>query len=136
MPMSYLQQPMTYARCQSRQPSLQNPPRILQTQDYDFKITTHKISTPSSYVYVTPAGNYSFSIPSPWSMSYTSLWGNSTSFSAYGVQEYGTFLNPSVSVTSISQDSFIVNTTQLSAASIHAYLNCSYNFSTAPENTS
>ena len=69
-------------------------------------------------------------------MRYTSLWGNSTSFSAYGVQEYGTFLNPSVSVTSISQDSFIVNTTQLSAASIHGYLNCSYNFSTAPEKTS
>lgn len=111
-------------------------PKVVQTQDYDFRITTHEITTSFSYVYVTSAGNYSFSKLLPWSLSYTSLWGNTTSFSGYGVQESGNLLIASSPGVTAGQTSFSVNSTQISGAAAHGYLYCSYDFSKTPEKTS
>lgn len=69
-------------------------------------------------------------------MSYTSLWGNTTSFSGYGVQESTGFLVPTASITSVGQTEFAVNTTQFLGVSIQGSLSCSYDFSKAPEKTS
>jgi len=69
-------------------------------------------------------------------MSYASLWGNTTAFSGYGVEESGSFLQPGASTTSVGQTGFSVNTTQSSGAIIHGLLRCSYDFSKTPEKTS
>jgi len=111
-------------------------PKLVQTQDYDYRTLTHEITTALSYIYVTPAGNYSFSMQLPWDMSYTSLWGNTTSFSGYGIRESLGFLIPSASTTTVAQTSFAVNTTQVSGAAVHGNLYCSYDFSKTPETTS
>lgn len=111
-------------------------PSVVQTQDYDFKLTTHEVSTASTYEYVTPGGNYSFSKQTPWAMSYTSLWGNTTSFSAYGVEEGDAFLTPSLSVIGLGSSSYQVNTTEMGGNNVHGYLSCGYSFAGTPEETS
>ena len=116
--------------------SQQAKSQVMQTQDYNFRISTHEITTATSYLYVTPAGNYSFSKFHPWNMSYVSLWENTTSFSGYGIQESGDFLLPSDSVIEAAQTSFAVSTTQLSGISTHGDLYCFYDFSKTPELTS
>ncbi|MDA4115289.1 MAG: hypothetical protein OK442_01885 [Thaumarchaeota archaeon] len=110
-------------------------PKITQTQDFDFEISPHETTTGQSYVYVTPAGNYSFSISNPLQASYVSLWGNTTEFSGYAVEESGSILTPGTSVTDITQTGFSVNTTQLSGPSVEGYLYCSYDFVQTPEET-
>jgi hypothetical protein len=45
----------------STQSQVPTTPEVVQTQNYDFRISTHEISTATSYLYVTPGGNYSFS---------------------------------------------------------------------------
>ncbi len=112
-------------------------PKVVQTRDFNFKITTHEISTTTSYTFVTPAGNYSFSKPLPWAMSYASLVAGSTGLSTYGVQESGSFLTPGLSNVGTSSTSISINSTELtSQAILHGYLSCTYDFSKAPEKTS
>lgn len=121
---------------ESTMPSV-GPPKVVQTQDFNFRITTHEIATSTSYLFVTPAGNYSFSKVLPWAMSYTSLWGNTTSFSGYGIQESGTFLVPGTSGVTLTQTSIKVNSTELTdRAQAHGFLACTYDFSKTPEKTS
>src|SRR4029077_7447364 len=112
------------------------PPRVQETQDYNFRIPTHEISSVTSFTYVTPAGNYSFSKQKPWDMSYTSLWGNTSTFSGYGLEESGSFLQPNASTVSVGQVRFAFNSTQFSGATINGLLSCSYDFSKTPERTS
>lgn len=51
-------------------------PKLVQTNNYDFRIATHEITTNSSFLYVTPGGNYSFSKSCEQCLSYVSLKGN------------------------------------------------------------
>jgi len=85
-------------------------PKVVQTQDYNFRITTHEINTASGYIYVTPAGNYSFPKITPWAMSYTSLWGNTTGFSTYAIEEAsGTYLTPGTYEVKTTPTSIAIN---------------------------
>jgi hypothetical protein len=115
-------------------PQTNGGPKLVQTNDYDYAIATHEVTSASSYTYVTPAGNYSFSIALPWEVSYTSLWGNTTSFSAYGVREHDHFVVPSTSVVTLGASQFGINTTEGIVA--EGYLYCLYNFGATPETTS
>jgi hypothetical protein len=50
-------------------------PKIVQTDNYNYRISLREVTTALAYIYTTPAGNYSFSNQFPFEMSYTSLWG-------------------------------------------------------------
>jgi len=107
-------------------------PKVVQTQDYNFRITTHEVTTSSAYVYVTPAGNYSFSTAKPYDMSLTWLNGNqSVSLAAFAVIQGG-ILTPGASVVAASGKSFDVNSTEQMGGNELGRLNVLYNFSSTP----
>lgn len=112
-----------------------SPFRIVQTKDYNFKITTHEVTTASDYVYVTPSGNYSFSIARPWLLKYSNLSGSVViSFSTFGVR-YNTpsrILRPDTSTVLATQTAYQVNTTLQSSGVTYGYLHVLYNFSKTP----
>ncbi len=113
-------------------------PMVVQTQDYNFRTSTHETSTGGDYIFVTPAGNYSFSTQLPWAMGYLSRWGNKTDFSTYGIRNGdGTFLTPGTFAVHVTQTTITVNSTELNSdASLRGYLACKYDFAQTPEKTS
>lgn len=107
--------------------------KLVQNSDMNYEITTHEVTINNEYVYVTPAGNYSFSITKPWWMKYTNLTGSViVSFSTFGVRYGLTILKPDSSQVTITQTTYQVNTTLLSSSTIYGYLHVLYDFSKTP----
>lgn len=126
---------ITNKNLSSNAPSLTVIPqdsKVIQTQGDNFRIQTHLVTTATSYVYVTPGGNYSFSKSSPYTMSLTWLNGNlSSPLSEFNVIQNGT-LSHGTSVVMASQTSYEVDTAEVRGSAVEGHISVSYNFSSIP----
>ena len=105
---------------------------MVQTQNYNFRIQQHLVNNAEDYVYVTPAGNYTFSRVSPFAMSLVWLNGNvSMSLASFGVIQGGTLAH-GTSIVTASNSLYNVNTTEGKDGQVRGYLSVSYNFTSTP----
>jgi len=111
-------------------------PFLVQTQNFNFRVTEQLVQNAANYTYITPEGNYTFSKTSPMEMSYVSLFGNLTALSAFHVEEQSLLAEGGEEVLLANQTTLQASTQQLLGQAVQGTLTCTYAFASAPEKTS